>query len=213
MRVIYKKPNKNEKGRYVFHNPLESKSPFDVEPRYEVAEKERTSYFDFGQMFSKADLYDECIRMKSMDKARKLQEKVLKITDDCVDFLKKYELPQKINGEALVRFRMFPVKKKSLFFPLEIGEIGFPDFSIQTDLGYSGLCTRPQYYFPRCHIIYDRHKSHSDYISLEVFGAGIVDEMLAKIFPNETFQNISSVIYRPHRHSSHGMSGELKIPI
>src|SRR3989338_4793299 len=133
--TTFNPPTKNDKGIYVFSNPIER-------------------------------MYDS-IHVSSVQEYLERQERILKATQTIVDDLTARQLADGVEGDVEVMFRLWNANKH-IFGKGKVGELGFPNFSIQTDYGQSDL-----YLWPA-----------ESGITLQVHGRGIAEETVKSLQGN-----------------------------
>ena len=177
MQVIYQKPEKTSEGTYSF---------------------------DGQKIHSKNE---PGVVVTSLDQLKEEQEKLLDVTDVFADYLRKYDLPDGVKGQAHFYFGLFNAqKKRKLRTPIELGKLGSPLIVVETNLGYSDLWVWP-----------DRDYNNQGYLEMRIHGGGIAEEMTLNTLDQVT--NLLEAIGKPEvasyekDRSARDMSCQILIPV
>lgn len=122
------------------------------------------------------------LRVSSVDEAVFAQENILKAVDYIAAFLRGHELPDSIDGEADVTFRVYNAQNGRWPIPKKFGKVGLPNIDIETDLGVSGLT-----FFPSPSLLTRRIgpvNKYGDSIFVQVIGNGLAEKVLDGTLPH-----------------------------
>lgn len=134
MEVKYNAPIKNESGIYVFEEPI---------------------------MKMLGGRISGSVKVPSDDDYIAIQDRILNATEKAVDYLVNKQIPNGVEGDVEVLFRIFEFNGGFLNLFTK-GEIGFPKFSIQTNYGHSEFYLWPM----------------NEGIQVGVTGGGVAEEVV-----------------------------------
>ena len=163
------------------------------------------------------------LRVGSAEDVKRMQEHLLDITDLAAKFLKEHELPQGIDGEALINFRGYTAKAagqgKFIRRISVAGVVGFPSISIQTDLGVSSVSLHPEQDLGFVtYRLFPNHpnREYGNHIQIQGSGEGLADKVAQEILPvvNSKFATRPAKVesYGDHQPSGY-LSKRIIVPI
>jgi len=116
------------------------------------------------------------LKVNSLEHATRVQERILDISDQIAKIIESYELPEDIDGDAVITFRGYEAKMDGKWFSMKtVRSVGFPSASIVTDLGTSSLSMHPNK---------DSYiQQYKNGLEIQISGGGLADKVAKELLP------------------------------